>query len=307
MTSLHIQTPLLKSLRLSEKAAGAVWLKMEALQPTGSFKLRGIGYACRELVRRGTRTLVSSSGGNAGLAVAYAGRHLGVPVKVVVPETTTERAKELIRLEEAEVLVYGTSWSEAHQYAIGLSERGSTYLHPFDDALIWKGHSTLIDEIVESGLKPDVVVTSVGGGGLLSGIVEGLHRNGWKDIPVVAVETKGADSFHRAVSAGQLVELETIDSVAMSLGAKTVCQQALDWTRKHEIYSVLVSDREAVTSCLRFLDDHRILVEPACGASLAVVYDAIAEVRSRGNVLVVVCGGVTTTYQQLVDWLEQAT
>ncbi len=305
MSALHIQTPLLKSLKLSEKVSGDVWLKMEAMQPTGSFKIRGIGHACRELVGRGSKELVSSSGGNAGLAVAYAGRHLGVPVRVIVPESTTERARDLIHREGAEVIVHGVTWYEAHQHAMRLSERGAAYLHPFDDPLIWTGHSTLIDEIVASGLKPDLVVTSVGGGGLLSGIMEGMHRHDWMNVPVVAVETEGADALHRSVEAGRLIELERIDSIATSLGARMVCRQALDWTRRHDIQSVVVSDRDAVTSCLRFLDDHRVLVEPACGAALAAVYDPIEAVRKRKEVLVIVCGGVTTTHQQLREWLEQ--
>jgi len=305
MSALHIQTPLLMSRKLSEKVSGDVWLKMEAMQPTGSFKIRGIGHACRRLVERGSRELVSSSGGNAGLAVAYAGRHLGVPVRVIVPESTTERARDLIRREGAEVIVHGATWYEAHQHAMCLSARGAAYIHPFDDPLIWAGHSTLIDEIVASGLKPDLVVTSVGGGGLLSGIMEGIHRNDWKDVPVVAVETEGADAFHRSVEAGRLIELERIDSIATSLGARMVCQQALDWTRRHDIRSVVVSDRDAVTSCLSFLDDHRVLVEPACGAALAVVYDPIEAVRMSKEVLVIVCGGVTTTHQQLREWLER--
>ena len=107
---LHIETPLLQSRHLSQLSGRAVWLKMDALQAPGSFKIRGVGHACTEYVNRGARRLVSSSGGNAGLAVAYAGRSMGVPVTVVVPQTTSERAKELLRLEDAEVIVHGASW-----------------------------------------------------------------------------------------------------------------------------------------------------------------------------------------------------
>src|SRR6516165_4720853 len=97
--TLHIATPLVESRPLSVIAGRSVWLKLDALQPAGSFKLRGIGKACESYLEQGARRFVSSSGGNAGLAVAYAGRMLGVPVAVVVPETTTERAKELLRQE----------------------------------------------------------------------------------------------------------------------------------------------------------------------------------------------------------------
>src|SRR5690348_7859379 len=92
---LHIETPLLESRPLSALSGATVWLKMEALQPTGSFKIRGIGLACEEHAGRGVRRFISSSGGNAGIAVAYAGRHLHIPVTVVVPRSTSERAKAL--------------------------------------------------------------------------------------------------------------------------------------------------------------------------------------------------------------------
>ena len=98
---LHIETPLIESLPLSAGVRGHVWLKMEALQPSGSFKLRGIGYACQEYFRQGAKRFISSSGGNAGIAVAYAGRKLGMPVTVVVPETTSQKALDVLRLEGA--------------------------------------------------------------------------------------------------------------------------------------------------------------------------------------------------------------
>ena len=120
---IHIETPLLHSRILSRKRKGNVWLKMEALQPTGSFKARGIGYASKHYVVNGASSLVSSSGGNAGLAVAYAGRRLNVPVTVVVPETTKQRAIDLIEFEKATVIVKGANWNQAHRHALSISGR----------------------------------------------------------------------------------------------------------------------------------------------------------------------------------------
>ena len=84
--ALHVETPLIESRALSAHAGRPVWLKLDALQPPGSFKIRGIGHACGEYARRGAGRFISSSGGNAGIAVAYAGRQLAIPVVVVVPE-----------------------------------------------------------------------------------------------------------------------------------------------------------------------------------------------------------------------------
>lgn len=299
---LHIQTPLIESRPLSLTAGSAVWLKLEALQPCGSFKLRGVGHACEVHHARGARHLVSSSGGNAGLAVAYAGRQLGMAVTVVVPETTSERARELLRLEEAKLVVHGSSWQEANAHAQTLLGPGDAFIHPFDDPLLWAGHASMVDEVAASGLKPDAVVLSVGGGGLLSGVVQGLQRNGWHDVPVLAVETEGAASLHAAMAAGHTVELPSLSSVATSLGAKRVAEQALACTREHPVHSHLVSDREALLACERLLHDHRLLVEPACGAALALLErpEALAGYR---RVLVIVCGGATATLGQIRSWL----
>lgn len=189
MNPLHLETPLFESPALSKVSGHPIWLKLEAVQPPGSFKIRGIGHACQEYARRGARRFISSSGGNAGIAVAYTGRKLGVPVVVVVPETTSETAKAKILQERAEVIVRGATWDEANALASSMIGESDAFLHPFDDPLIWQGHSTMVDEIVRSGVRPAVIVLSVGGGGLLSGVAQGLHRHGWTDVPIVAVET----------------------------------------------------------------------------------------------------------------------
>lgn len=299
---LHIHTPLIESRPLSAITQRSIWLKLDAVQPCGSFKLRGVGHACEVHHQRGATRFVSSSGGNAGLAVAYAGRRLGVAVTVVVPETTTERAKELLALEGAEVIVHGSSWQEANQLALTLITASDAFIHPFDDPLLWTSHATLIDEVAQSGHKPDAVVLSVGGGGLLCGVIEGLHRNGWQDVPVIAVETEGAASFRASVDAGHSVEIERINSIATSLGAKRVCDQAVHYQGLHPIESVIVSDQDALKACERFLVDHRVLVEPACGAALSLAYNSTS-LGSYNTVLMVVCGGATATLEQIQHWL----
>lgn len=297
--SLSIKTPLLESLPLGEMNGTRIWMKMEAAQPSGSFKIRGIGFACQYHYGKGAQRFISSSGGNAGLAVAYAGRKLGVPVIVVVPETTSERARHLLQLEGAEVIVHGKMWSEANELATSLLTEQDAFLHPFDDPLLWQGHASMIDEVVEDGVRPDAVILSVGGGGLLAGVDEGLRRNGLDNVPVYAVETQGMSSYHAALEAGQPVEVAALTGVATSLGARQVCQRAFDLAKKRTVVPVIVSDREAVNACLSFLDDHRMLVEPACGASLAPLYGKKLDLNNYKNVLVIVCGGSTATVNSL--------
>jgi L-serine/L-threonine ammonia-lyase len=302
---LHIPTPLIESAPLSRAAGCAIWLKLEALQPPGSFKIRGIGAACEHYAQQGAKRFVSSSGGNAGLAVAYAGRHLGVPVTVVVPETTSARAKDLLRLEGAEVIVHGASWQEANALAQSMLSDSDAFLHPFDNPLLWTGHATMIDEVAATGNRPDAVLLSVGGGGLLAGVMEGLARNGWGDVPVLAVETHGAASLHAAMQAGQPTTLDAVTSIATSLGARQVCAKAFGLSQGGQVHSLLVSDREAVAACSRFLDDHRLLVEPACGAALAVAYAGAPALTAYAKVLIIVCGGATATADNLRQWTTQ--
>lgn len=302
MEPLHIETPLLESRPLSALSGKSVWLKMEAMQPSGSFKIRGVGLACQEHARRGATRFISSSGGNAGLAVAYAGRRLRIPVTVVVPQTTSAHAQALICQEDAEVIVHGVSWQEANALAQTLIAERDAFIHPFDDPLLWHGHASMIDEVAKLGLKPDAVVLSVGGGGLLCGVVEGLRRNGFETVPIVAVETVGTDSFAQSLNAGQRVELARIDSVATSLGARQVCEQALQCLTRHPIKSAVVSDEASIYACKRFLRDHRVLVEPACGASLALLCERAPVLESFSTLLVIVCGGSTATIEQLQKW-----
>ncbi|MCC7696584.1 MULTISPECIES: pyridoxal-phosphate dependent enzyme [unclassified Janthinobacterium] len=300
--ALHIETPLLNSRALSLHSERAIWLKLEALQPPGSFKIRGIGLACEEYARRGASRFISSSGGNAGIAVAYAGRQLGIPVIVVVPETTSQRARALIAQEGAEVIVHGAAWQEANALAQSMLTPQDAFLHPFDDPLLWQGHAGMIDEVARAGLKPDAVVLSVGGGGLLAGVAEGLQRNGWDDVALVAVETQGAASLAAAVAAREHVTLPAVTSIATSLAARQVCAQAFAISQTRLLHSVVVSDQAAVDACQRFITDQRLVVEPACGAALAAVYGKAPELAPYRNVLVIVCGGVTATTQQLDHW-----
>jgi L-serine/L-threonine ammonia-lyase len=300
--ALHIQTPLVLSNALSKLAQKNIWLKLDALQPSGSFKTRGVGFACEYYARGGAKRFVSSSGGNAGLAVAYAARMLQLPAVVVVPQTTSEHAKKLLALEGAEVIVHGASWQEANELAQSMLNGNDAFIHPFDNRLLWQGHATMIDEVAAAGVKPDAVLLSVGGGGLMCGVIEGLRNNHWPDVPVIAVETEGAASLNLAIRSGQLKALDAITSIATTLGAKQVCKQAFELTRTHEVKSVVVSDESAVKACRRFLNDHRLLVEPACGAALAPIYEQLEAIQPYTNVLVVVCGGASTTAEQLQSY-----
>ena len=302
MPTLHKNTPLVISKTYSERLVAKVWLKMDARQPSGSFKLRGIGYVCQTYKKEGAKGLICASGGNAGLAVAYAGRQLNLPVTIIVPKTTSQLAIDAIKKEKAIVCVKGESYQEAHEYALKLTSATQRYVHSYDDPLLWHGHATLVDEIRASNIVPDLMVLSVGGGGLLCGVLEGLARNGWDTIPILAVETHGAHSLASALEAKEHLTLKNITSIATSLGAKKVAQQAFEQSQKHKVIPHVVSDREAVEACLQFAKDHQIIVEPACGAALAALAKVHPSTHQKRQIVVIVCGGVGTDLNQLQYW-----
>ena len=293
---LHQVTDTILSEPLSARlGTGArIWLKLECDQPVQSFKIRGIGRLCARHKARGVRHLVSSSGGNAGLAAAYSGRKLGLRVTVVVPETTPPFMRKRIAAEGARVEVCGAVWDEANARALEYAERPHAALvHPFHHPDIWTGHASLIHEAAEVMPRPDVVVLSVGGGGLLCGVAQGMATVGWGTVPILAAETQGANALAAALAAGYPVKLDAITSIATTLGAMQVTEMALEWAARRPIHPVVVSDQQALAACAAFRAAHDRRVEPACGAALAVLDVAPSLITDAANILVVVCGGAT--------------
>ena len=302
--SLHIETPLIISDVLSDLVDKDIRLKLDALQPSGSFKIRGVGFACEYFANKGAKSFLSSSGGNAGMAVAYAGKKLGIPVKVIVPETTSTRSISLLKKDNAEVIIHGSSWLEANELAQSILSDETAFIHPFDDELLWSGHSTIIDEVKATDFKPDLIILSVGGAGLLAGVIKGLLNNKWEDTPIMAVETFGAASLNNSLKKGETVELDKISSLATSLGAKKVSEGAFKLACAHNVISVLTSDLDSLLTCENFLSDHKLLVEPACGAALSPVYNQMNELEAFSKILVIVCGGSTMSIDDIREGIK---
>lgn len=290
---LHHWTPTLLSRVLSKHLGMNVWLKMDCYQPVGSFKIRGIGKLCQQYAAEGKTELVSSSGGNAGLAAAYAGNLLGLKTTVFLPTTSNEIFINAIKLENAEVVVEGDVWDEANEAALAFAKKvDAGFVPPFDHPVIWEGHSTIIDEIVEDNIRPDCIVVAVGGGGLASGLLQGLHRHHLTNIPIITVETEGAASFAKSIESHQLITLDSIDTIATSLGAKRVCENIFNWSQKHRMIPVTVSDDDAIDATKKFLNDHRAKIEAASGAPLSLIYNKRQALTEFKSVLVIVCGGI---------------
>jgi L-serine/L-threonine ammonia-lyase len=169
------------------------------------------------------------------------------------------------------------------------------------------------------GVRVDGVVCNVGGGGLLCGIMQGLERHKKTSVgkvKVLAVETVGAESLYRSVEKGELVTLEKISSIATSLGATRVAAECFEWTRRRggDIVCATVTDGEAVMGSVNFLNDARMLVEVACGATVATAYNGDLkrylgkglsdEEWAKKNVVLVVCGGSNIDLELLIKYKE---
>ncbi|XP_056677675.1 L-serine dehydratase/L-threonine deaminase [Monodelphis domestica] len=313
---LHVKTPLRDSMALSKVVGPTVYLKMETAQPSGSFKIRGIGHLCKTWAERGCEHFVCSSAGNAGMAAAYAARKLNIPATIVVPNTTPSLTIKKLKDEGATVKVVGETLDEAFELAKALSKNnpGWIFVPPFDDPLIWEGHTTIVKELKEDlPGKPGAIALSVGGGGLLCGVVQGLVEVGWKDVPVIAMETQGAHSLNSALKAGKLVTLPKITSVAKALGVNTVGAQTLKLSQEHPVFSEVITDQEAVRALEKFVDDEKMLVEPACGAALTAIYSKVVQkLQAEGklpaklsSVVVIVCGGSNISLDQLQELKRQ--
>lgn len=219
-----------------------------------------------------------------------------------------------------EVIQIGVNWAEADRYLreeILAKDSNGVYVPPFDDSRIWEGNSTMVEEMAQQlgGERPDAVVCSVGGGGLLRGVGWGLDSLAtksdphWKDVTVIAVETHGADSLSQSLIQKEHITLPAITSIATSLGAPRVAEEVYLDAQRRNVRSVVLSDAEAAMGCWRFADDERMIVEAACGASVALCYDGrlknlIPELTKESKVVIVVCGGVNVTLDVLAGYRE---
>ena len=326
---VYNKTPLIREFLATDPESPQTYIKYETLQPGRSFKSRGIGTLIRSRVNETRKSgnksvhVFSSSGGNAGYAAAVTCSRLSLPCTVVVPLTTKIHMIKKIRDVGAEVVVIGEHWKEADSHLtneiIGKIDKSKTeaiYVHPFNDPVIWEGHSTMVDEIVES-LKEDKIdfsrvkgiVCSIGGGGLYNGIMTGLCRHNLADkIPVIAVETVGTDALYQSLKRDEMITLDKIRSVASSLGSVYVTPETFEFAKKYSTKSIALTDDEVVKTSLKYTDFSNYITEPACAAAIHLgFYPEITE-RTLGHkldkndiIIIIACGGSTCTYKDLED------
>jgi threonine dehydratase len=284
-------TPLVRSDHFSRKLDANVFFKLETLQPTHSFKARGAFNALMQLDDgQRKRGVVTASGGNHGLAVAHAARVLGIRATIYLPESATEAKLAAIRPLGPEIIIHGTAWDDANALAMRIAtQTGRTYVHPFDDQAVMAGQGTMVLELLQQMPTPDLIVASVGGGGLISGIISAVKHFS-PATQVVGVETVGADSMFQSWKAGRIVELPAITSIAETLGARRTQPAQFEIVTKHISDLVTVSDDSALRALRDILEAEKILTEPAASCSVAALLERKVAFAAGQNIAVILCG-----------------
>ncbi|NJP65861.1 serine/threonine dehydratase [Streptomyces spiramenti] len=289
------------------EAGPGLFLALEHLQHTGTFKARGAlnfttatfgtdGVSSPPGAAPGTPPgaaagVALASGGNAGLACAWAASAAGVRATVFVP--TTAPAVKVRRLRElgADVRTAGSEYAEAAAAARAFCEEtGAVASHAYDHPLISAGAGTLVAEILAARPEVTTVVVAVGGGGLFAGVSAAAAAHG---VRVVGVEPEGSRALGAALAAGEPVDVPVASVAADSLGARRVAAEALRWAGRDHTRAVTVSDGAVVAARRRLWEEHRLVVEHGAAAALAALDAGAYRPQPEERVCVVLCGANT--------------
>lgn len=285
-----LRTPLVSSHSLGERIGAEALLKLENLQRTGSFKVRGAVYAMSRLSpAQRAAGVVTMSAGNAAQAIAYAGRAQRVHVTVVMPEAAPKTKVDATRGYGGEIR-FAPTMTQLLPMVQELQARGLHFLHPFDDDDVIAGHASLGLEIIDDVPEVDLVVVPVGGGGLISGVAVGVMalRPGAR---IVGVEPEGAQAVRKALDAGHSVRLDSVQTVADGLAAPFAGERNLEIIMRDVADVVVISD-EAILEGLRFLVARaRIVPEPAGAAAVGALLCGAVKPKAGERVVAIVSGG----------------
>jgi len=286
------RTPVLRARPLRDWPYDAeLTLKLENLQAIGSFKARGATNKLLTLEPAAVaRGLVTASGGNHGLGVAYAAWQAKAPARIYLPTSTPESKAEKLRAWGAEVIVQGAVWDEANEAALAAAERdGLCYVHPFADPAVIAGQGTTALELLEDAPELDAIVVAIGGGGLIAGVA--LAAKALKPaIRIVGVEPVGAPTLKESVAAGRLVTLERISTVAGTLAPRRSAELNLALIRRHVDEIVLVTDDDMRKAARWLWFECGIAAELSGAAAVAALLAGAWRPPVRASVGALVCG-----------------
>lgn len=289
------QTPVVEAIALQQPITPAhLFLKLENLQVTGSFKARGAVSTLRSLPSDALhRGVITASGGNHGLAVAYAAWTAQVPAKIFLPANVPPSKAQKLEQWGAEVVWQGEVWDDANAAALALAEEtGMAYIHPFADPMVITGQGTIALELAQQVPDLDVLIVAIGGGGLISGVATAaklLNPN----IRVIGVEPTGAATLYESLKAGEVVNLPAITTRANTLAPRQSTALNLDLVQRHVEQIVLVTDEEMVQAAQWLWFEMGIAAELSGAAAIATLLSKKLALSEGDRVCAIVCGAGT--------------
>ena len=281
-------TKLVYSDYLSEQSGGKVYLKPENMQHTGAYKIRGTYYKISTLSdeERG-RGLITASAGNHAQGVAFAAKKFGCKAVIVMPTVTPLIKVNRTKSYGAEVILHGDVYDDAYAYACELAEKeGYTFVHPFNDIDVATGQGTIAMEIVQELPTVDYILVPIGGGGLVSGVAT-LAKMLNPKIKVIGVEPAEAASMKAALAAGEVVQLESANTIADGTAVKAVGDKILPFVKENVDDVLLVEDDELIGAFLDMVENHKMIVENSGLLSVA----ALKQLDCKGKKVVCVLSG----------------
>jgi len=285
-------TPCRRSHRLSGHCAAQVWLKLENLQLTGSFKERG---ALNKMLMLGDAQraagVIAASAGNHAQAVAHAARLLGIRATIVMPETAPLTKVRGTQAFGAEVVLHGASYGEAFERANALErEHGYTFIHAFDDPAVIAGQGTIGLELLEQIPDLDVAVVPVGGGGLIAGVAVAIKALR-PQVRIVGVQTERMPAMHRSLAAGHVEALRSASTIADGISIARVGTHTFPIIQRHVESVHIVSEDAIASAIMRLLEGDKTLAEGAGAVGVASLYDGQIALDADARVGVVISGG----------------
>ncbi len=292
-------TKLIYSEHLSEQAGGKVYLKPENMQHTGAYKLRGAYYKISTMTEEErARGLITASAGNHAQGVAYAAKAFGCKATIVMPTITPLIKVNRTKSYGAEVVLHGDVYDDACAYAYELAEKhGYTFVHPFDDLDVATGQGTIAMEIVQELPTVDYILVPIGGGGLVTG-VSTLAKMLNPKIKVIGVEPAAAASMTAALAAGEVVSLDSADTIADGTAVKRVGEKIFPYVQENVDEILQVEDDELIGAFLDMVENHKMIVENSGLLSVAALKQLdckgkkVACVLSGGNMDVITMSSI---------------
>ncbi len=292
-------TNLIYSEFFSEKSGNQVYLKPENMQLTGAYKVRGAYYKISTLSEEERQKgLITASAGNHAQGVAYAAKKFGVKAIVVMPVTTPWIKVNRTRKYGAEVILHGEVYDEACDYAYKLADKnGYTFIHPFNDEVLATGQGTIAMEIFQELPTVDIILVPIGGGGLASG-VSTLAKMLNPNIKVIGVEPANANCVEKSLEAGQVVTLNTVDTIADGTAVKTPGEKVFPYIQENIDEIITVDDQELIVRFLDMIENHKMVVENSGLLTVAAIKHIdcknkkVVSILSGGNMDVITLSSV---------------